>query len=173
LNLKDIELIACTVGPGSFTGIRIGVASAKALAEVNNINIAEVTSLEALSKNIEDFCDTKVSLIDARNSQVYMGIFDNESNLKEEYFAGSIDVAIEKISKYNNVVVCGNGAIINKEILVQKIPSIKFADENIQIAKNTGIIGYKKYLEKILKSADEIMPIYLRKSQAERLKENK
>jgi tRNA A37 threonylcarbamoyladenosine modification protein TsaB len=72
--------------------------------------------------------------------------------------------------KYTNITVCGNGAVINREILLQKIPNIKFADENIQLAKNTGLIGYKKFLENKLVSADEIMPIYLRKSQAERMK---
>jgi tRNA threonylcarbamoyladenosine biosynthesis protein TsaB len=172
-NIKDIELIACTVGPGSFTGIRIGVAAVKAIAEVNNIKLAEVTSLESLSKNIKDFSETKVALIDARNNQVYMGIFDNESNLKEDYLADSIDIVIEKILKYKDVTVCGNGAVIHKNLLIQKIPNIKFIEENSQVAKNTGIIGYKKYLEKNLKSADEIMPIYLRKSQAERIKEEK
>lgn len=71
LTLKDIELIAVCTGPGSFTGIRIGVASIKAIAEVNQIKIAEVTSLESLAKNIKSSCETKVSLIDARNNQCY------------------------------------------------------------------------------------------------------
>lgn len=71
INLQDIDLIACCTGPGSFTGIRIGVASIKALAEVNDIKIADVTSLESLAKNIEEDCDIKVSLIDARNNQCY------------------------------------------------------------------------------------------------------
>lgn len=72
LNLKDIDLIACCSGPGSFTGIRIGVASCKALAEVNNLQIVEITSLESLAKNIKNKCETKVALIDARNEQCYM-----------------------------------------------------------------------------------------------------
>lgn len=73
LSLKEIDLISCIVGPGSFTGIRIGIAAVKALAEVNNIKIASITSLESLVQNINS--KTKVSMIDARNDQVYVRNF--------------------------------------------------------------------------------------------------
>lgn len=73
LSLKEIDLISCVVGPGSFTGIRIGIAAVKALAEVNNIKITSITSLESLVQNINS--KTKVSMIDARNDQVYVRNF--------------------------------------------------------------------------------------------------
>ena len=69
LDIKNIEMISCCVGPGSFTGIRIGVATIKPMAEVLNIKVASVTSLEVLSKNVEN-AETIVSLIDSRNNQV-------------------------------------------------------------------------------------------------------
>ena len=78
IKLSDIDLIACSVGPGSFTGIRIGVSSIKAIAEVLDVPVAAVTSLEALAKNVELKDVTIVSLIDAKNDQVYAGIFDDE-----------------------------------------------------------------------------------------------
>ena len=77
LDIKDIEMISCCVGPGSFTGIRIGVATIKPMAEILNIKIASVISLEVLAKNVEN-TETIVSLIDARNNQVYCGIFDKK-----------------------------------------------------------------------------------------------
>lgn len=169
LALKDIDLIACTVGPGSFTGIRIGVASIKAISEINNIPIAEVTSLEVLAQNVEEK-KIKVSIIDARNDQVYAGVFDEENNLKEELIADSIENTIEKLKKYNNVIAVGNGAIKHKDLLIKEINGISFCEETLQKVENTGKVGYKKYLKNELKNADEIMPIYLRKSQAERLK---
>ena len=77
VDIKDINLFGCDVGPGSFTGIRIGVSTIKAMAEVLNVKIASVTSLEVLARNVQD---RKIiaSIIDARNDQVYLGIFDEK-----------------------------------------------------------------------------------------------
>ena len=169
INIKDIEMIACTVGPGSFTGIRIGVATIKPIAEVLNIKIASVMSLEALARNIENK-STIVSLIDARNNQVYCGIFDKNYNKKEDYIADDINEIIKILEKYEKIIFVGNGAILHKELLMNSLNDIEFAQNNKQSAENVGKIGYKKYLENNLCTADTIMPVYLRKSQAERFK---
>ena len=169
LDVKDIEMIACTVGPGSFTGIRIGVSSIKPIAEVLNIKVASVMSLEALARNVENK-STIVSLIDARNNQVYAGIFDENYNKKEEYIADDINEVIKALEKYENITFVGNGAILHKELLTNSLKNVEFVENNKQSAECVGKIGYKKYLENDLCSADTIMPVYLRKSQAERLK---
>ena len=169
LKISDIDLISCVVGPGSFTGIRIGVATIKALAEVHNIKIAELTSLEVLAGNINNE-GIKVSIIDARNDQVYCGIFDKDNNLIEEMIADSIDNTVQKLKQYSNIICVGNGAGKHKELLIKEISNISFCENNAQSAYVVGKLGYKKYLEKSVKTADEILPIYLRKSQAERMK---
>lgn len=169
LEPKDIELIACCVGPGSFTGIRIGVASIKPIAEVLNIKVASVMSLETLARSVEGK-NIIVSLIDARNNQVYCGIFDEQYNKKEEYLADDINEIIEVLKKYENICFVGNGAELHKELLTNCLKNVEFSEENNQSAENVGKIGYKKYLENNLCDADTIMPVYLRKSQAERLK---
>lgn len=169
IDISDIELIACSVGPGSFTGIRIGVATIKPFAEVLNIKVASVMSLEALSRNVENK-ETIVALIDARNNQVYCGIFDKEYNPKEEYIANDINEVIKVLEKYENITFVGNGSTLHQELLKQKLKNIEFSNNNKQSAENVGKMGYKKYLENNLCTADTIMPVYLRKSQAERLK---
>ena len=174
LNLSSFNLIAASVGPGSFTGIRIGIATIKPMAEVYNLPVASVTSLETLARNIEnkekDF--TIISLIDAKNNQVYAGFFDTEYNLKEDEFAEDIDEVLKRAGKYPKIIFVGDGAIIHKEKIEENLKNrnIIFAEENNQSAINTGKMGYKKFLEKNLKNSDTILPIYLRKSQAERLK---
>ena len=151
ISLNEIDLISCVVGPGSFTGIRIGISSVKAMAEVHNIKISSVTSLEVLAQGLKS--KTKVGMIDARNDQVYCGIFDENYNLLEE-----------------DIEICGNGAEKFKSLIKEKIPNVKFSNDNLQKAENAGKVGYRKYLKNDLMMADTILPIYLRKSQAERLK---
>ena len=170
--LKNIKLIACSVGPGSFTGIRIGIASIKPIAEVLCVPVASVTSLETLAKNIEiSEKETIVSLIDARNNQVYCGIFSSTYQAKEAYLADDIHTVLEKVKAYHNIIFVGNGAILHQTLLKQVIPNAKFSENNKQSAVNVGKLGYQKYQENNLYTADTIAPIYLRKSQAERQKD--
>lgn len=169
LSVGDIDLISCSVGPGSFTGIRIGVASIKAIAEILNVKVAAITSLETLARNVVNG-ETIVSLIDARNNQVYCGIFDKNYDKKEEYIADDINAVIEYLKKYDNIICVGNGALLHKSLLIKELSNVNFSEENEQSAKNVGKMGYKKFLLNDLCSADTIIPIYLRKSQAERLK---
>lgn len=169
LELKDIDLIAVSVGPGSFTGIRIGIASIKPIAEIHNIPVAAVTSLETIAR-IDETERNKISLIDCKNNQVYLGIFDKNYDLIEDYKADDINNLLEILKKYENSVLVGDGAKLHKELLEKNIKGAVVLEDSLQTAENTGKIGYKKFLNKNLENADTIMPLYLRKSQAERLK---
>lgn len=79
VDIKDIDAIAISIGPGSFTGLRIGMATAKAIAHVNNLPIIGVNSLEILSGNM-NLCDKKIcSILDAQRNQVYTGRYKFEN----------------------------------------------------------------------------------------------
>lgn len=169
LKLADIDLLSCCTGPGSFTGIRIGVATVKALAEVNQLPVASITSLETLAKS-DVSSSKKIALIDARNNQVYAGIFDENCQAIGDFLADDINHVIEHFKKEENVVFVGDGAVLHKELILRNMPTAKFSEWNEQRAAFGGQIAYQKYLKNDLKTADTIVPMYLRKSQAERLK---
>ena len=134
------------------------------MAEVYNIPIAPVTSLEALAKSVE-LNITIVSLIDARNNQVYCGIFDKNINLKEEYIVDDINIVLDKVKKYENVTFVGNGSVLHRALIKQKINNPIFAEKNEQNSFYVGLKGYQKYKENKLETADTIAPLYLRKSR--------
>ena len=165
-NVSDVNLIACDIGPGSFTGIRIGIATCKAIAEVNQIPICSSSSLEGLSYNVSS--TTICSLIDARNNQVYCGIFNNDHELLEEYMADNINEVKKVLEKYDNILFVGDGSILHKNIL-----NGSFSDDNVIHASNIGICGYEKFKKGQVETASTIVPMYLRKSQAERMKDLK
>ena len=171
VDISEIEFISVCVGPGSFTGIRIGISTIKAFAEVLNIKIASVTSLETLSRNetAEDG-QVIVPLIDARNNQVYAAVFDSNYNQIEDNMADDIVNVINRIKKYKNVIFVGDGAIIHKDLLLSYFSEAKFSDNNKQYSSKTGVCGYHKFIKKQVLDADTIAPLYLRKSQAERMK---
>jgi len=102
------------------------------------------------------------------------GIFDNDINLKEDYMADDINIILETLSKYENIIFVGNGAKLHKDLILTKFPNVKFEENSVQSAYSCGLIGIKKFKENDLKEADTILPNYLRQSQAERLqkKEN-
>ncbi|MGN1330427.1 MAG: tRNA (adenosine(37)-N6)-threonylcarbamoyltransferase complex dimerization subunit type 1 TsaB [Clostridia bacterium] len=172
LKLSDIDCFSVVVGPGSFTGIRIGVASLKAMAEVGNSKVVSVYSLEVLAANEYKKGRNICSMIDARNNQVYCGIFNEELDKLDEFMADDISACLENIKKYDNIVFVGNGSILHLDLIKEffKDKNIEFSVNNKQNARSLGIISCKKARKGEYGTADTVVPVYLRKSQAERMK---
>ncbi len=159
-SLSEVGLIAVDNGPGSFTGIRIGIATIKAISEFKDIPIVSCSSLEGLAYNVKGF-DYICSLIDARNNQVYAGIFDKNYAQVSDYFADDVNNLIPIFKNYSNIAYVGDGAYL--------VNASSNFDKTIY-SSNIGICGYKKYLKGLITDADNLSVMYLRKSQAERLK---
>lgn len=92
---------------------------------------------------------------------------------KQELMADDITKVIEILKKQNNIICIGDGAILHQAFIKQEIPNAKFSEKNEQRASLCGKIAYQKYLKDELQNADTIVPLYLRKSQAERMKKEK
>lgn len=185
LTLNDISLLVCSIGPGSFTGVRIGISTVKAFADVKNIPIVGVSSLEGLAYNVKELALSTdsfvVSLIDAKNNNVYCGIYNLSKNNCEQIciFAKDIDTTINNIKeilqKYNkNAILLGDGAIVYHDLLTS-IPDSTFApnEENIQKGISFAKAGLIKYRNGIYGDSNTISPLYLKKSQAERALQEK
>lgn len=173
LTLKDIDLIVCDKGPGSFTGIRIGVGTVLAFKDSLNVECVGISSLEALAYNVNSegyIC----SLIDAKNSNVYFGLFKLENGQYtqiDNLDFKNINEVISILSQYNYpITFVGDGAIANEELLSNNFSNCIFCSKHELSSYSLGIAGYNKYKNGILSS---VMPLYLRKSQAERALEEK
>jgi tRNA threonylcarbamoyl adenosine modification protein YeaZ len=180
LKLADFDLFACSIGPGSFTGVRIGVSTVKAFCDVTNIPVVGVSSLEGLAYNSlnSNICNTDniiCSLIDAKNDNVYCGIFQNENNhfeKSEDLCAKNINDIINILNKYSSspIVFVGDGAIVHKSLILENFSNSLFIEENLnnQTSTSIGICAFNKYNDGIFGDSNSISPLYLRKSQAER-----
>lgn len=173
LSLKNIDLIVCDKGPGSFTGIRIGVGTVLAFQDALNIPCVGISSLEALAYNIKKdglIC----SLIDAKNNNVYLGLFNLENNVYTQLGNlefKTIDEAISTLKEHTfPITFVGDGAIAHKDILKTSFENCLFSNKNELSSYSLGIAGFNTYKKGIQTS---LMPLYLRKSQAERALEEK
>lgn len=168
ISLKDIDLLVVDRGPGSFTGIRIGIATAKAFADALNIKTIGVNSLEGLAMNV-GYEGIICSLIDAKRENVFNEIVENKNGAlitKREPSFDNIDTLLEEIqSKYGlTITFVGDGALNYKDKILTKLPNSLFAENNTLNAKNIAILG-AKYIDN--DDYFNIEPLYLRKSEAE------
>ena len=182
LDLKTIDAIAVAGGPGSFTGLRIGSATAKGLGLAMNKPLIHIPTLEGLAYNL---CGTDAivcPIMDARRGQVYTGIYEfcgNELVVLEDQMAISIEELGDHLKKYDKrIIFLGDGvpvfrARLTDEILAEEIKAgrdIQFAPANMnrQRAASVGTLGLRYYAAGKTETAMEHEPDYLRLSQAER-----
>lgn len=165
--VSDLDAIAVTAGPGSFTGVRIGVATVKGLAFEKNIPCISVSTLEAIAYNFADENIIVCAVMDARRMQFYNALFEIKNGKAIRLCddrAISITDLREDLKKYDRVVIAGDGAKLCFDNI--NLDNCTLAPNDKMYQNGIGVSRAAKAKKKI--SASSLMPVYLRLSQAER-----
>lgn len=180
ISLESIEAIAITSGPGSFTGLRIGSATAKGLGQALNLPLIEVPTLEAMAYNMFATDKLVCPIMDARRNQTYTGVYKivgEDLQIVLDGTAVGIDELVSKLNEYDEeVIFIGDGIPVFKEFLLENMkytPIFAPTHMNRQRAGSVGALGLKYYKEGKITNASDFRPDYFRKSQAEREMEEK
>jgi len=177
LKISDIDYIAISRGPGSYTGLRIGAAIGKSLAYAGGIDVISVPTLKSLAANIYHTDKLIVPVMDARGGRIYTGIYKWENGqcidvMKQ--FASNIDELLEMLDAYREPIIFnGDGSVNYKEIIQDKLKErAVFAPErfNYLSAATLAALAYPMALRGEVVKAKDFKPEYLRVSQAERNK---
>lgn len=174
ISLSDVDVLAVNCGPGSFTGVRIGVAAVKGMAMALNKPCVAVSTLESMAYNLQHIDCIAVCVMDARCNQVYNANFSiSDSNIERicPDRALSIDELISDIEKYDRrIILVGDGARLCYEKMRDKLENAELSAEALryQRASSTAFIALKKYQKGEYVSANDLMPYYLRLPQAQR-----
>ena len=193
LSLDNIGLIACSVGPGSFTGIRIGIATVKAFADAKNIPVVGVNSLEAMAYlGVAQKGDGEyVSILDARNDNVYFAIYKMKKGQFSIYKNPEAMQISEAITYIDNLKlpIYFLGDIVNadlariEQLYLSRVSIEKANSEDVNkheyltnvgpLAIGVALAGLNRYANGIFGNSNSLTPMYLRKPQAQRQKEGK
>ena len=175
LSFSDIDLYATSVGPGSFTGVRIGVSLVKGLAFGKDLPCVGVSTIEALAENLRGLSGIIVPCMDARRGQVYTATFRCEAGeltrLTEDRAIALSDLA-EELKGYGdvNIYLCGDGYGVAKkalsayEVRLCDTPELLILENAASVAK----VAKAKYERGEATDDSSLSPLYLRMPQAER-----
>lgn len=171
LQLADMDAFAVTIGPGSFTGLRIGCATVKAWAHALAKPLISVSSLQACAKSVAEkglICP----LFDARRNEVYTALFENGKRLWQDMACSPEDLA-EKLHALNRPVVPAGGGWLSYGILLQELlpglflPQEQSIERSLYLAEAAALLAAEKFRQQDFTAPQELLPTYLRLSEAE------
>lgn len=171
ISVDDIDLFAVSIGPGSFTGLRIGVATVKGLAFGKGKPCAGVSTLEALAYNLEGFSGILCPVMDARRGQVFTALFESDGKtIRRLTPDGAMDLSELNalLATYSApIYLCGDGYALSKEALTVK--TMETPERLIpQSARSVARLALRDLNEHLTSDAASLAPVYLRLSKAER-----
>jgi tRNA threonylcarbamoyladenosine biosynthesis protein TsaB len=169
VDLSDIDLFAVATGPGSFTGLRIGIATVKALAATLERPCAGIPTLQAVALAAGESHDS-IALLSAGRGEVFAQLF----SVTKDGFVTALDQAthispqklIEKYGSLDDVLWCGDGAIANKA-LIERESRGRIAPQIAVLARQIASLALTRFREKQLEQPDALQAIYVRPSDAE------
>lgn len=174
MTASDIDCYAVSAGPGSFTGIRIGVAAVKGMAFPSNTPCIGVSTLEAIAWNCAGFDGVICAAMDARRNQVYNALFAFEDG-KLVRLCDDRAISIEELTdelshEDGQIYLAGDGAELCYNAMREKLPNVRLTPENLRNQRGYGVAmaAQRIYDAEGAKSPEELIPTYLRPSQAER-----
>ena len=173
MDISEIDLFACSEGPGSFTGLRIGIGTVKGLAYGLGKQVVGVSTLEALAHNIS-FTDMVIApIMDARRGQVYNALYKYDGEKLIEVTsprALSVEELCEEISE--KTIFVGDGVLAYKEKIKEKLGDMALFASPQNMLQRAGSVAYAAQSISPV-DAEELTAVYLRKPQSEREREEK
>jgi tRNA threonylcarbamoyladenosine biosynthesis protein TsaB len=172
LKIQDVDGFAVAVGPGSFTGIRIGLSTIKSFAFSSGKPIAPVSTLTALARKIQHPHNRLICpLLDAKKNEVYAALFESKTGSIRELIpqgAYSPDALFSRMPAHRVIHFIGSGVDVYRTVLFQYLKDkTRFSRRTPFIAHEVGLIGYDMLQKGMGKNIHEVEPLYMRKSQAE------
>ncbi len=176
IDIDDIDVFATAIGPGSFTGLRIGIASAKALAQGSCKKIIGISSLNALAENVYEEGKIICPIIDARRGDVYNALYLNGECIVKDRAININELITELKSKNEKIVFVGDGVLLHKDTIANELgENAQFAMPSKVMAKASSVanLALNRAKNNDFDDIYSLEPIYLRQSQAEREYNNK
>ncbi|WP_272022338.1 tRNA (adenosine(37)-N6)-threonylcarbamoyltransferase complex dimerization subunit type 1 TsaB [Olleya namhaensis] len=158
---SQLEAIAVSKGPGSYTGLRIGVSAAKGLAYALNIPLISISTLEALAHQVSADSGCIVPMLDARRLEVYSAIFDKDYNVVRAIEAQILnESAFEKELASGKVYFVGDGVEKTKTLL--NSPNAIFIENKLPSADQMSALSFNKYKKSDIEDVAYFEPYYLK-----------
>lgn len=170
VGIRDIELFSCAVGPGSFTGLRIGIGMLKGFAHASGKPVIGVNTLDALARNAEGTDETICPIIDARRGEVYTATYRSGERIID-CRAVPLDTVLEELHG-RRVVFLGDAAVNYSDKICTADAGYRIAHGGIvlQRAGSVGRVAFEMFQSGLQQDAYSIEPFYLRETQAARVR---
>lgn len=171
LRCEDVDCFAVVAGPGSFTGVRLGVCAAKGLAHAWGRRVARIDALEALAMNLAGFDGVACPILDARRGQVYCAAFDVRNGLPERVLddgAMELEAFLARLPKERRLAFLGDGLRVHEAGIRERLPEAWIAPPNLRDIRADAACLLASARPETWLEAKALTPIYLRAPQAER-----